>query len=142
MLDIDFFKQYNDALGHKAGDTCLRAIASAIKDKLLREHDMLARYGGEEFVVVLYDSDTQGALGAAERILDCVRALRLEHPDSAVGGYVTVSIGCATARESEVSDPHKLIDRADQALYRAKNSGRDRACCAGPQSVNSPLEGR
>ncbi len=142
MLDIDFFKQYNDALGHKAGDTCLRAIASAIKDKLLREHDMLARYGGEEFVVVLYDSDTQGALGAAQRILDCVRALRLEHPDSAVGGYVTVSIGCATARESEVSDPHKLIDRADQALYRAKNSGRDRACCAGPQSVNSPLEGR
>lgn len=142
MLDIDYFKQYNDALGHKAGDDCLRAIAQAIRGKLLREHDMLARYGGEEFVVVLYDSDAEGAQSAAKRILDCVRDLQLPHPDSPVSEYVTISIGCATARESEIADLHKLIDRADKALYRAKNAGRDKAASAESLSVNAPAEGR
>jgi diguanylate cyclase (GGDEF)-like protein len=142
MLDIDYFKQYNDALGHKAGDDCLRVIARAIKDKLLREHDMLARYGGEEFVVVLYDSDAEGAQSAAQRILECVRALQLPHPDSPVSGFVTISIGCATAWESQIKDPHKLIDRADKALYQAKNNGRNNAARAEPLSVNAPTKGR
>ncbi|MDP5052872.1 MAG: diguanylate cyclase, partial [Congregibacter sp.] len=137
MLDIDLFKQYNDTLGHAAGDDCLRAIAQGIKAKLLRQHDMLARYGGEEFVILLYDADTAGAQKTAARILDCVRALALKHPASNVDDYVTVSIGCATASDShnknDQGDPHRLIDLADKALYKAKAAGRNRAHSAEPR---------
>ena len=142
MLDIDLFKQYNDTLGHSAGDECLRLIAQAIKSKLLREHDMLARYGGEEFVVLLYDTDAKGAVRTADRVLDCVRSLALKHPASNVSALVTVSIGCATLGEKERDDPHRLIDRADKALYQAKAKGRNRACCPDLESSNASLEGR
>ncbi|MEM6302224.1 MAG: diguanylate cyclase, partial [Pseudomonadota bacterium] len=105
MLDIDRFKQYNDSLGHNAGDDCLRKIANAISGNLLREHDMVARYGGEEFLVVLYDSDKEGVERAAERILEGVRALKLPHPHSDIHGFVTVSLGYATAKVVEMGDP-------------------------------------
>ncbi|MEO0436252.1 MAG: diguanylate cyclase [Pseudomonadota bacterium] len=127
MLDIDRFKQYNDSLGHNAGDECLRKIANAISGNLLREHDMVARYGGEEFLVVLYDSDEEGVVRAAERILEGVRALKLPHPESDIHGFVTVSLGYATADVTEVEDPHKLVQQADLALYGAKRTGRNRA---------------
>ncbi|EED31541.1 response regulator [gamma proteobacterium NOR5-3] len=142
MLDIDLFKQYNDTLGHSAGDDCLRLIAQAIKSKLLREHDMLARYGGEEFVVLLYDTDAKGAERAANRILDCVRVLDLPHPASDVSEHVTISIGCATLGEKERDDPHRLIDLADKALYQAKAQGRNRACSSNQESTDTPLERR
>ncbi|MFK8041129.1 diguanylate cyclase, partial [Congregibacter sp.] len=142
MLDIDLFKQYNDTLGHSAGDECLRLIAQAIKSKLLREHDMLARYGGEEFVVLLYDTDAKGAVRTADRILDCVRSLALKHPASDVSKYVTISIGCATLGEEEREDPHRLIDLADKALYQAKAKGRNRACNIERKLSDSALEGR
>ncbi|MEM7691183.1 MAG: diguanylate cyclase [Pseudomonadota bacterium] len=127
MLDIDRFKQYNDSLGHNAGDDCLRKIANAISGNLLREHDMVARYGGEEFLVVLYDSDKEGVERAAERILEGVRALKLPHPQSDIHGFVTVSLGYATAKVAEMGDPHTLVQQADQALYSAKRAGRNRA---------------
>jgi diguanylate cyclase (GGDEF)-like protein len=142
MLDIDRFKQYNDTLGHAAGDACLRSIARGIRDRLLREHDMLARYGGEEFVVVLYDTDSEGALQTAQRILDCVATLVLPHPASDISDQVTLSIGCATAGAQALNDPHKLIDYADQALYRAKDQGRNRVCSWSSLAADTPLEGR
>ncbi|GAB5415090.1 MAG: ligand-binding sensor domain-containing diguanylate cyclase [Congregibacter sp.] len=125
MLDIDHFKKYNDALGHNAGDRCLKAIADAISGRLLREHDMVARYGGEEFLVMLYDTDETGAKGAAERIIECVQALRIPHPDSDVSEFVTLSLGYATARAQQDSDVKALVERADKALYAAKNAGRN-----------------
>lgn len=141
MLDIDRFKQYNDTLGHAAGDECLRSIAQGIKDKLLREHDMLARYGGEEFVVVLYGTDAPGALRAANRALDCVQALAIKHPASDISEFVTVSIGCATMSDEEREDSHRLIDLADKALYEAKAQGRNRAHSWTP-SADMALESR
>lgn len=132
MLDIDRFKQYNDALGHHAGDNCLKLIANAISDRLLREHDMVARYGGEEFLVMLYDSDETGALGAAQRIMECVQALAIPHPDSDIAEYVTLSLGYATEYAKQDSQVYALVERADKALYEAKNSGRNRICQATP----------
>ncbi|WP_008293901.1 ligand-binding sensor domain-containing diguanylate cyclase [Congregibacter litoralis] len=140
MLDIDLFKQYNDSLGHAAGDDCLRTIAQAIKGKLLREHDMLARYGGEEFVVVLYDTDAAGAVRTANRILECVRALALQHPASQVSEHVTISIGCASMGDKERDDPHRLIDLADKALYEAKAKGRNRVHSTAEESADTALE--
>ena len=130
MLDIDRFKQYNDTLGHNAGDDCLRKIAQAVGGRLLREHDMVARYGGEEFLLVLYDSDHQGAEQAAKRILSGVRELKLPHPASDIHGFVTVSLGYATTRVVDGADPHSLVEKADQALYAAKRGGRNRIASA------------
>ncbi|HKK22389.1 MAG TPA: diguanylate cyclase [Pseudohaliea sp.] len=124
MLDIDRFKQYNDGLGHQAGDECLRQIAAALSAGLLRDHDLVARYGGEEFVILLYDADADGATRVARRIIEGVDALKLRHPESDVSPYVTISLGCATARAGELEDPYALVERADRALYEAKNAGR------------------
>jgi diguanylate cyclase (GGDEF)-like protein len=124
MLDIDRFKQYNDNLGHQAGDECLRQIAEALGSGLLRDNDLVARYGGEEFVILLYDADGDGAARVARRIIEGVDALKLRHPESDISPYVTVSLGCATARVGELDDPYVLVDRADRALYDAKRAGR------------------
>jgi diguanylate cyclase (GGDEF)-like protein len=124
MLDIDRFKQYNDNLGHQAGDECLRQIAEALSGGLLRDNDLVARYGGEEFVILLYDADGDGAARVARRIIERVAALKVRHPESDISPYVTVSLGCATARAGELDDPYVLVDRADRALYDAKRAGR------------------
>ena len=124
MLDIDRFKQYNDNLGHQAGDECLRQIAEALGGGLLRDNDLVARYGGEEFVILLYDADGDGAARVARRIIEQVGALKLRHPESDISPYVTVSLGCATARTGELDDPYRLVDPADRALYDAKRAGR------------------
>ncbi|WP_236629878.1 diguanylate cyclase [Pseudohaliea rubra] len=125
MLDIDRFKQYNDNLGHQAGDECLRQLAASLGNSgVLRDNDLVARYGGEEFVILLYDADGDGAARVARRIIEHVGALKLRHPESDISPYVTVSLGCATARAGELDDPYALVDRADQALYDAKRAGR------------------
>jgi diguanylate cyclase (GGDEF)-like protein len=92
---------------------------------------MVARYGGEEFLIVLYDSDASGALGAARRIMARVNDLALPHPASTVSPQVTVSIGYATATVDRVSDPQRLIEEADQALYEAKRKGRNQISARG-----------
>ena len=125
MLDIDRFKEYNDSLGHQAGDDCLRRIAGALAAGLLRDQDLVARYGGEEFVILLYDADADAAVRVARRIIDGVDALKLHHPESDVSPYITVSLGCATARTGELENPYILVNRADQALYDAKRAGRN-----------------
>jgi len=126
MIDIDHFKHYNDALGHVDGDACLRRVAEAIRSVVHRPGDMVARYGGEEFAVILPDTDYPGALAVADNIHASVARIGIEHPDSSVGCVVTVSIGVVSGVPSCGTTPEHLLQAADRALYRAKESGRNR----------------
>lgn len=125
LADIDGFKAYNDALGHQAGDECLRQVAVVIADGVRRAADTVARYGGEEFAVLLPDTDAAGAAVLAERIRSGVEGRSIPHP-AMPQGCVTISIGVATATGKELADPAALVKAADAALYEAKRSGRNR----------------
>ncbi|WDP88473.1 MAG: diguanylate cyclase [Desulfobacter sp.] len=125
LLDIDFFKNYNDTFGHQAGDDCLKKVANIIKSALKRSSDICARYGGEEFVIVLPEVDHSGGMGIAEELCSKVRAAAIPHDTDP--GIVTVSIGVAALNPiSTLLQPKDLIRYADKALYRAKSSGRNR----------------
>ena len=125
MIDVDWFKRYNDRYGHALGDDCLKAIAQALVGGLRRSGDLAARYGGEEFVVVLPDTDAAGARGVAEAIHGHVAALALAHADSDYG-RVTVSIGLyAAVPQQATDDARTFVVQADAALYRAKAQGRN-----------------
>jgi diguanylate cyclase (GGDEF)-like protein len=128
MIDVDKFKQFNDHLGHQAGDRCLKRLATVIKRGLRRGGDSAARYGGEEFVVLLPQTDADGALQRARHFLDSVARLGIRHPHSPVADCVTVSIGVATVTPVKAgkSGPSHLLLAADRALYRAKRAGRNR----------------
>jgi diguanylate cyclase (GGDEF)-like protein len=126
MIDIDFFKPYNDHYGHGAGDECLRQIATALKNALKRPGDFVARYGGEEFAVLLPETGCEGAVITAEEIRSAVRRLALKHDYSEVMDIVTISIGAACIVPGEDTSPRGFIDMADRMLYKAKLSGRDR----------------
>jgi diguanylate cyclase (GGDEF)-like protein len=126
MLDIDYFKRYNDSYGHPAGDECLRIMGSMLRRIVKRSTDVLARYGGEEFVILLPDTSAQGAGLIAERIADELAMLNLPHKASSLGGKLTVSMGCATCKVSRGSKPDILVAAADEALYQAKGAGRNR----------------
>ena len=135
MIDVDLFKNYNDSLGHPAGDKCLADVARAMQTTLYRHNDALFRYGGEEFAVILEDATERQALAVAERIMSGIRSLRLPHPDSVVAPHVTVSIGVAVARREEGGSGADLVARADSALYQAKAGGRDRVCLYGAEGA-------
>jgi diguanylate cyclase (GGDEF)-like protein len=122
MVDVDRFKRVNDAHGHLAGDAVLVEIAKSFSG-VVRETDCVGRYGGEEFLVILVNNDTAGALIFAERLRDAVAELRVETEEGAMLG-VTVSIG-VTAWSPGLQSPHAFVSQADEALYRAKESGRD-----------------
>jgi diguanylate cyclase (GGDEF)-like protein/PAS domain S-box-containing protein len=124
MVDVDNFKQYNDAYGHLGGDECLQRIARAVANEM-RANDLVARYGGEEFAVILPNQSLKGAAIVAERIRCRVEQLRLPNLGSQPH-VVTVSIGAATALASPDTDPSQLVATADSALYRAKHMGRNR----------------
>lgn len=126
LCDVDFFKAYNDNYGHPAGDICLQKVAHAIQTSVSREGDLLARYGGEEFAVILPNTSLDGAFQVAERIRLAVRNLQLEHRQSPLGQQVSLSLGIATYVPSAQFTPSLLIATADQALYQAKQQGRDR----------------
>lgn len=126
MIDVDHFKSFNDAAGHQAGDECLRQIASALSGEVLRPGDQAARFGGEEFAVILPNTELNGALVVAERILSAVASLALPHPDPSKGPVVTLSIGAAEGHPSRRRSPESLIREADLALYQAKQQGRAR----------------
>ena len=130
MLDVDHFKRFNDRYGHLAGDECLRRVALAIKDGLLRPGDLVARYGGEEFACILPGTDFEGALAVGAAIEQRVRGLQIEHADSDVSNVVTISIGVSMSLPERDGDPTRLLALADTQLYRAKHSGRGRACGA------------
>lgn len=138
LIDADHFKRYNDTYGHVRGDSCLKQIAEAALDVVLRPGDLVARYGGEEFAVILPGTDEDGALAVAEDICQAVRSRQLPHEGN-LPGIVTVSIGCATIVPHRGKSAQDLIESADQALYRAKGRGRNRVVVAGPlRNENSP----
>ncbi|MDZ8239964.1 MAG: diguanylate cyclase [Nostoc sp. ChiQUE01a] len=126
LLDIDFFKRYNDAYGHLMGDNCLRQVASALKSIVQRPADLVARYGGEEFVVILPNTEHEGAIYVAKKMLEAVRNLAIPHAKSGICAYLTVSIGFVSIVPNSKFLPQDLIEAADKALYTAKHQGRDR----------------
>jgi len=126
LCDVDFFKEYNDTYGHRAGDRCLQMVAKAIQDTVKRPADLVARYGGEEFAVILPRTDSEGAVHLAEAICQSVRMLGIPHSRSQVNICVTISAGIATIIPQPNSDFQEIIDEADRALYQAKIAGRDR----------------
>lgn len=126
MIDIDFFKRFNDSLGHQKGDEGLKKVAMIVKDTLKRVTDMAARYGGEEFVALLPNTEPDGAMNIAEMIRSSVEKAGIEHPSSDVSKYVTISLGVASFVPNSAQSPDKLIKAADQALYLAKHAGRNR----------------
>jgi diguanylate cyclase (GGDEF)-like protein len=125
MIDIDFFKAFNDTYGHQSGDECLRQVASIINATLKRPGDMVARYGGEEFAVVLPGTDIEGAASLSESLRAKAEALGIVHAKSQASNYLTISVGCATVFPRQTSSPARLISAADQALYQAKQAGRN-----------------
>jgi diguanylate cyclase (GGDEF)-like protein len=126
MIDVDFFKSYNDELGHVAGDECLARIAISIRDSLKRPTDLVARYGGEEFVVLLPVTPPEGACKLAEEIRQNIEALKVVHPRSSIAAHVTVSLGVTGAAQiGKTSRREFLLQKADQALYKAKLGGRN-----------------
>lgn len=126
MVDVDFFKAYNDNYGHKAGDECLKSVAGVLKRFARRSGDLAARYGGEEFVVLLSETDGPEAVDVAEKIKSAVESLGIPHSTSTVRDVVTVSLGVASGVPNHNGDPVSLIKEADQALYQAKRDGRHR----------------
>ena len=124
MIDVDHFKLLNDRYGHPAGDACLRAVASALRQALVRPGDVLARYGGEEFVALLHEADADGARVVAERLRAAVQALAIENRDSTLG-MVSVSVGTASGTLLADTDAGSLVEAADKALYEAKCAGRN-----------------
>lgn len=128
LLDVDYFKKYNDCYGHLEGDHCLREVAKALSRAVYRPGDLVARYGGEEFVVLLPMTPLSDAVQVAERIRLEVEQLNLLHATSDVSPVVTVSLGVASLEPTEGNDADMLIRQADQALYQAKMAGRNRVC--------------
>ncbi|MGB5788307.1 MAG: sensor domain-containing diguanylate cyclase [Pseudoalteromonas nigrifaciens] len=124
LIDIDNFKQFNDRYGHLAGDECLYAVAQKLADTVSRPEDFVARYGGEEFVVLLPQTDKQGALFVAEQIQKAIEMLAIVHEDSFTG-YLSVSMGINTVNHHQCDDHLTFIQAADDALYYAKNQGRN-----------------
>jgi diguanylate cyclase (GGDEF)-like protein len=129
MVDVDHFKQYNDTYGHQGGDECLKAVAAQVARAAPRASDLAARYGGEEFVLVLGETTVDGARWVANNIRQHVADLRMPHSASG-SGYVTVSCGVASVMPREGVPLETLLETADEALYKAKEQGRNRVVCA------------
>ncbi len=125
LLDVDFFKLYNDTYGHLAGDDCLRQLANALKNIVKRPADLIARYGGEEFAVILPNTEIQGAIYVAQNIRQAIRSLAIAHAQSSMCDRVTVSLGVVSIVPNCEISPPDLINAADKALYIAKQQGRD-----------------
>ena len=126
MVDIDFFKNYNDTYGHSDGDNCLKRVAETLVKSVPRADDFVARYGGEEFIVVLPNTSERGAKKVAERLLDNIRDCKIPHENSAAADHITVSIGIITGKVEHTHTAEHFIKQADQMLYKAKQSGRNK----------------
>lgn len=131
MVDVDYFKQYNDGYGHQAGDECLKTVAATLRGKLRRPADIVARYGGEEFAAVLPDTAQEGAVRVAESMSSAIQQLGIPHEGS-VFGSLTVSVGVATLVPLQVEGLPRLLGAADWALYEAKREGRNCVRVADP----------
>ena len=125
MIDIDFFKPYNDNYGHGQGDETLRKVAKALEKTIKRASDFVARYGGEEFVILLKDINKDGVEAVANNLLNAIRELKITHEFSKIEKYVTVSIGASFYNSSSDVTKLELLLKADETLYNVKNSGRN-----------------
>ena len=125
MIDIDFFKPYNDNYGHGQGDETLRKVAKALEKTIKRASDFVARYGGEEFVILLKDINKDGVEAVANNLLNAVRELKITHEFSKIENYVTISIGASFYNSSSDVTKLELLLKADETLYSVKNSGRN-----------------
>ncbi len=126
LCDVDFFKGYNDVYGHQAGDKCLQMVAQTFKQVAQRPADLVARYGGDEFTVILPNTDLNGAIKIAEKLLTEVAKLQLPHPSSDISQIVTISIGIASQIPTREQSPEAFVSKADRALYQAKAEGKNR----------------
>jgi diguanylate cyclase (GGDEF)-like protein len=126
VLDVDFFKKYNDTYGHSEGDACLKSVAETLSRAVTREGDFVARYGGEEFVVVLPHTDESGAHVTANRLLENMIECGIPHEKNEAADCVTISIGGTTTMVKHTHDGCDYIKRADEALYMSKQNGRNR----------------
>nr|WP_320191362.1 diguanylate cyclase [uncultured Desulfobacter sp.] len=127
LCDIDYFKPYNDTYGHQTGDKCLKEVARTIHGSTLRAGDLAARYGGEEFVLILPNTNLDGAKEVAERVRKAVAALKIPHEGSSVAPHVTLSLGIAAVIPNQNASADNLVELADQALYEAKEGGRNQS---------------
>lgn len=125
MIDIDYFKKFNDSLGHLEGDDCLQQVAKALYASIRRPYDFVGRYGGEEFVVLLPETDETGAKKMARKMSLAVEKLKITHPDSDASAHVSISIGIASVSAEELENSLHLVEIADKALYQAKEKGRN-----------------
>ena len=137
MVDVDYFKNYNDEYGHPAGDKTLMAVVKALQTSLYRCTDKLFRYGGEEFIVILPDCDQNKAQAIAEELRVGVLALQLLHRKSAVADQITISLGVTTLVQGQACSAEALLEAADLALYAAKNQGRNRVQYRAPQALQA-----
>ncbi|QKG65002.1 diguanylate cyclase [Pseudomonas sp. B14-6] len=134
LVDVDYFKRYNDRYGHQAGDDCLKSVAQTLSETVRRPYDLVARYGGEEFACVLPNTFLSGAVEIAERMQERVRTLGIEHSASDVDRVLTISLGVATLTPTGELGFEALIEAADKQLYEAKNAGRARVCSSAMSS--------
>ncbi|MFC1750982.1 diguanylate cyclase [Pseudomonadota bacterium] len=130
LIDIDFFKQYNDHYGHVEGDSCLRQVAQCLQERIIRSTDLLARYGGEEFACILPATDAQGAANVGDQLLLAISHAQIPHSLSIVAKHITISIGAATMTPSCHVEGRELIRIADNHLYKAKALGRNQLVSA------------
>ncbi|MGI9203591.1 MAG: diguanylate cyclase domain-containing protein [Woeseiaceae bacterium] len=127
LIDIDYFKLFNDCYGHKPGDKCIQAVAHLLSESVHRPLDQVARYGGEEFAIVLYDPTDQYIRAYANDLVGRISALGIEHKASDIADNVTISVGAAVARPDALNRPDQLVRTSDDALYESKAQGRNRA---------------
>lgn len=125
MLDIDYFKNYNDKFGHQQGDECLQKVSAELRSLIKRPGDFVARYGGEEFAIILPDTDCEGAVQLMKELKDNIQNLHLPTANTSVSAFVTISIGVACIRPKPEDDLSSLVSAADQQLYAAKRAGRN-----------------
>jgi len=126
MIDIDFFKRYNDTYGHVEGDKCLKIVAQTLSRSITRADDFAARYGGEEFVLVLPNTDEQGARLIAEKLLDNIRGCNIPHEQNDAADCITISIGVVTGKVTKAHSADDFVKKADEMLYKSKQGGRNR----------------